>query len=90
MAMIELGKKVKNMYDGPEIVQNEEKIVYPDVDLPLEVVEGMNLSVDDKVSITIEGRVSGLQDTKWVKRATFEAHKAEVKKTSKSDDKEES
>ena len=81
MAMKDLGKKQKELYGSPSEEKN--KIVYPDIDMPLSVIEGMNLKVDDDVSIHIKGRVSGMQDTKWTQRVTFEARQADIKKSSK-------
>lgn len=81
-SMKDLGKKTKNgIYDSttsPE--SNKETIVYPEIDLPLEVIEGLGLKVDDDVDIHLKGRVSGIQDTKWTKRVSFEAKEGEVKK----------
>jgi hypothetical protein len=84
--MKDLGQKSKDLYDSP-MSPNEQKnkIVYPEMDLPLETVEGQNLKVDDEVEIVVKGRVCGIQDTKWTKRISFEMKEGEVKKTSKDD-----
>jgi hypothetical protein len=82
--MKDLGKKAKEMYDSPASPESQKnKIIYPDIDLPLSIIEGMNLKVDDNVDIRIRGRVSGIQDTKWTKRVSFEAKEGEVKKSGK-------
>jgi len=84
MAMKDLGKKRKNFYDSPvDVEQKKETIVYPDTSLPLEFIEGKNLKVDDNVTLTFSGRVSGMEDTKWSKRVTFELHKGDVDKKEK-------
>ena len=80
MAEKNLGVKEKDFYNGPEIVKTENTVRYPDMDLPLDFVDGMDLSVDDEVTLAFKGRVSGLQDTKWSKRVTFELHTGEATK----------
>jgi len=81
--MKDLGTKSKELYDSPSTAENKNKVVYPEIDFPLSFVKGMELEVGDNVDIHIKGRVSGLQDTKWSQRATFEAKQGEVKKLGK-------
>lgn len=82
--MKDLGQKSKELYDSPGSPESQKnKVVYPEIDFPLFLVEGMGLKVDDAVEIRIKGRVCGLQDTKWTKRVSFEAKEGEVKKTGK-------
>ena len=85
MAMKELGQKGKELYDSPmSPAEQKNKIVYPEIEFPLSFVEGMNLKIDDDVDIHVKGRVSGMQDTKWTQRVSFEARQGEVKKSGKS------
>ncbi len=85
MAMKDLGQKAKEMYDSPSSTesQRKNKIVYPEIDFPLSFIEGTKLKVDDNVDIHIRGRLSGMQDTKWTKRVSFEAKEGDVKKIGK-------
>lgn len=81
--MKDLGVKQKEFYGGDEINKSPDKIVYREIDLPLALVEGMDASVDDEVTVTIKGRISGLQDTKFAQTVTIEAKQGEVIKGSK-------
>ena len=82
--MKDLGQKQKDLYDGPASPESQKnKVVYPEIDFPLSFIEGMKLEVDDDVDIHIKGRVSGMQDTKWTQRVSFEAKEGEVKKSGK-------
>lgn len=82
--MKDLGKKRKEIYDSPGITKSESnKIDYPEISLPLEIIEGMNLKVDDDVVFTCKGRISGMEDTKWSRRVSIEAKEGEIKKAGK-------
>lgn len=82
--MKDLGQKQQNLYDAPSSPESQKnKIIYPEVDLPLSVIEGLNLKLDDSIEIHLKGKVSGMQDTKWTKRVSFECKEGEVKKTGK-------
>ena len=82
--MKDLGQKAKDLYDSPVSPESQKsKTIYPEIDFPLSFIEGMNLKVDDNVDIHIRGRVSGMQDTKWTQRVSFEAKEGEVKKSGK-------
>jgi hypothetical protein len=85
--MKDLGQKAQELYDSPGSPETQKnKIVYPEVDLPLSFIEGINLKVDDNVELKFRGRVSGMQDTKWTKRVSFEVKEGEVKKAGKKGD----
>lgn len=80
--MKSLGEKDKNIYDSPTSPEAQKnKIRYPEVSLPLSVVEGLGLDLDDEVEIKLKGRVCGIENTKWSQRITFEAKEGEVAKT---------
>ena len=81
--MKDLGEKLKDtMYDSLSM-PNSEKVRYPEISLPLSVIEGLNLKVNDEVTVSLKGRISGMEDTKWSKRVTIEATQGEVSKKTK-------
>ena len=86
MALKDLGEKqLKDIYDGPTTVKRgEPKVTYQEISLPLKLVEKMGLNVDDTVTLTLKGRLSGLEDTRWSKRVSFEIKKGEVVRDGKS------
>ena len=86
--MKDLGKTEKQLYDNPTSPgeQKTNKKIYPEIHLPLEVVDGMNLKVDDNVTFTCKGRVSGMEDTRYTKQVSIEAQEGEVKKAGKKGD----
>lgn len=86
MAMKDLGIKENKIYDHPTSAQTP-KVHYPSFDLPLDIIKGLELEVDDEVNVTISGRISGMQDTKWTKCVTIEAKEGEVTKKSKEEKK---
>ena len=82
--MQDVGEEIKREEMYPTMEKpGKKEIRYPSFDLPLKVVKGMDIEVDDEVTITVKGRISGLQDTKWTKAVTIEAHQAEVTKDKK-------
>lgn len=85
MALKDLGRTEKELYDSPATPASQKKnrIIYPSISFPLSFIEGTNLKVDDNVDIRVRGRVSGMQDTKWTKTIEFEAKQGEVKKSGK-------
>jgi len=84
--MKDLGKKRTDvMY--PTMANQENKIDYPSMDLPLSVIEGLNLKLDDEVEVRLVGKISGLQDTKWIKCVSIEAKEGEVLKKAKEENK---
>ncbi len=81
--MKDLGQKEKDMYDSPASPESQKnKVTYPEISFPLALIEGMELDIDDIVDIHVKGRVSGLENTRWSKRVSFEAKEGEVKKVS--------
>ena len=73
--MQNLGKKSKELYDTPGTKASEEnRIIYPEVRLPLDVVDGKNFKKGDKVSFKSTGIVAGIEDTKWSQHIIVEAH----------------
>lgn len=83
--MKDLGEKIKNDIYAEPAKEAIPKIRYPEVSFPLDFVKGMDLKVDDDVDLHIKGRVSGMEDTKWSKRVSFECKQGEISKTSKKD-----
>lgn len=80
--MKDLGENRKGLY-GEVSPAKEPKIVYREIDLPLKIIDGLNIKRDDMVDIHLKGRMSGFQDTKWTQRVSFEVREGEVKKTGK-------
>ena len=82
-----LGRKRSTLYDNPTSCCEDEKdeMIYPHLSLPLDVVEGMGLDLEDKVSITLKGRVTGLEKTKYNKSVEFELDQGEVLKADSGD-----
>ncbi len=84
--MKDLGTKQSKMF--PSAVEDtKDKTSYPEIRLPLSVIEGLNLKVDDNVDVRIKGRISGMQDTKWTKEISVEAKQGEVAKAGKEKEK---
>jgi hypothetical protein len=82
--MMDLGKKQKELYESPATAgEGKNKIVYPEIDMPMGIIEGISCKVGDDVEIKIKGKLVGMQDTRWTKRVTFECREGEVKKTGK-------
>jgi hypothetical protein len=82
MEMKNLGTKQKKDIYQETTASNKETVSYPEVSFPLDFIEGINLKVDDTVSIQIEGRISGMEDTRWSKRVSFECKKGMITKSS--------
>jgi len=84
MAMKDLGKKSSQLYDSPGTVQSEKnRIIYPEINLPLDFIEGLKLEVDDNISFVAKGRISGMEDTRYAKRVSLELKKGEIVKDGK-------
>ena len=79
MPLKDLGRKEPKIYPSAEEAKAP-RVIYREMDLPLDVVEGQNLKVDDDVEVRIVGRVSGMQDTKWNKSISIEMKQGEVTK----------
>jgi len=84
MSLKDLGREEKEFYDGPEIAKGEPRINYPEISLPLDLVKDMDLNVGDEVTITVKGKISGLEDTKCNKSVTIEGKEGEIVKDTKS------
>ncbi len=69
------------MYDSPSMPESS-KINYPSIDLPLSIIDGLDIKVDDEVMVVFTGRVSGMRDERWSKSLTIEAQNGEVTKKS--------
>ena len=67
------------MYDSPAMPDTN-KIRYPEITLPLSVIAGMDIKVNDTVKVTLEGRISRTENTKYAQGVTVEAYLGDVKK----------
>jgi hypothetical protein len=83
MALKDLGRKEEGLYGCTEDAKESEKIRYPSISLPLDLVKDMGLDIDDMVEIKLVARVSGIENTEWNKTATFEAREGDVAKKEK-------
>lgn len=81
--MKDLGTKQSKMFPSA-VESNGDKTSYPEIRLPLSIIEGLNMKVDDEVDVHIKGRISGMEDTKWSKTITIEAKEGEVAKAGRS------
>jgi len=84
--MKDLGTKQSKMFPSA-VEEKTDKTSYPEIRLPLSIIEGLSIKVDDDVDIHIKGRVSGMEDTKWSKTVTIEAKQGEVTKAAKAEGK---
>lgn len=82
MKMIDMGTKQSKMF--PSAVESKgDSISYPEIRMPLKMIEGLNCKVDDEVDIHIKGRISGMEDTKWSKNVTIECKQGAMAKAGK-------
>jgi len=84
--MKDLGTKQSKMFPSA-VEEGADKTHYPETRLPLSVIEGLNLKVDDNVDVHIKGRISGMEDTKYSRTVTIEAKQGEVAKAGKEKEK---
>ena len=83
--MKDLGRTEKQLYDSPAspIGQKTNKKIYPDIRLPLNILDGKNFKKGDKISFNSNGVVAGIEDTKWSQNVIIEAQEGELKKIGK-------
>lgn len=84
--MKDLGTKQSKMFPSA-VEESKDRVNYPEIRLPLSIIEGLNCKVDDDVELHIKGRISGMEDTKWSKSVSIEAKQGEVTKSGKKEDK---
>lgn len=81
--MKDLGTKEKQLYESMAASPKMEKVRYPSVDLPISIIDGKNVDVDDTVTITLKGVVTGLEKSKWRKTVTIELKEGEIAEAGK-------
>jgi hypothetical protein len=77
--MKDLGiKRDENIMEGPATAKDMPKVTYRKIDLPLNLVEGKDVSKDMEITIKIKGKIVGWQDTEWSKCITLECREGEI------------
>ena len=54
------------------------KKIYPSVSLPLSVLGDKNIDLDEEVTITLKGKVTRVEKSKWAKDFSFEAKEGKL------------
>lgn len=77
------------MFDHPtSIGENKKEPNYPRLSLPMRCVEGIMLKLGDRVSLTLEAEVCGLNSDDWRDEISFKITRGACETSSKEEVKE--
>ena len=75
--MKNLGKKQESMY--PTAVESgKNKVLYPAITLPLDLISDAGVDFNDEITLTIKGKITRVEKSKWAKDFSIEAREGEV------------
>lgn len=75
----EVMKQEASPYNTVAQPPHEPKKIYPSVNLPLKVMDKSDLELGAEVTLTLKGKITRLEKSKWSQDVTIEVHSGEGK-----------
>lgn len=74
--MIDLG--TKNTGEMYPTASDAKKVSYPNITLPLSILDGVDYDLEDDITVILKGKVKGLMKQEWGNNVSIEVDSGEV------------